>query len=178
MPVTTIFPTAGTVQARDRVLAILSVNSPNAVSLATEVNGATTVAIECFLRDFNPDGSEESVEAPDRYCSDQKYPNPGKVTWAPIELTYIWRPSEIDTSDNNKAYKTLTKGLSLYLLARPDYPKATDFAVDQYYNLYNVKLGAQITSRSGDASDASSEWQIKQMAYIQTEPVIHKKLVA
>ncbi len=178
MPVTTFFPTAGQVQARDRVLAILSVSNPAAISLATEVNAATTVAIECYLRDFNPSGSEESVDAPDRYCSDQKYPSPGKSTWEAIELNYIWRPSEADTTDNNKAYKTLTKGLGIWLVNRPDYPKSLDFAADQYYNAYKVVLGKQWLTRSGDASDASSEWQVKQMAYIQTEPTEHKKFVA
>ena len=178
MPVTTVNPTAGKVQGRDRVLAILAVNNIEAISLATEVEAATTLAIECALRDFNPDGTEETVEAPDRYCSTDKFPTPGKATWAPIELLYIYRPSELESSANNKAYATLKQGLEIVIAARPDYEKTLAFSADQHYNAYRVKLGKQFHSRSADASDASAEWQIKQMAYIQVEPTMHKKFVA
>ncbi len=178
MALVTIYPTAGQVQARDRVTAVLSVADPTAVKLSTELEAATSLAVECFLRDFNPDATTETVEAPDRYCSDQKFSRPGKTTWAPIELNYVYRPSEADTTDNNKAYKTLVAGLTLWIIQRPDYPKTLPFAVGQFYNAFQVTLDAQIPSRSGDASDASSEWQIKQMGHVQQMPILHKPLVA
>lgn len=170
IPITVYYPEATPAQGNTGVKAILSVASPEAASLATEVNGATSLDLSCFLRDWNPDPTVNTGTAPPRLCAPAELTNEGRVVYGAIEARYIYNPQEDDTHNDNKAKALLAKGTILHLLVRKGLDADEDpYATGQHYELWKVRAGAQIKTRSGDGE--FDELEIKQNFYPLGEPV-------
>lgn len=170
MTVDLIYPEATPVQGNTSVVLLTSVAELDSVSLATEVNAATSVNVSCFVRDWNPEMTSNTGNAPARLCSTVQLPVEGNTQFAPIEARYVYDPQADDASDDNKAKAFLTRGTEFYALVRKGFDAQADaFAAGQRYELWRFRAGRQNRVRSG--TDEFSEFEISQQWFPLTEPV-------
>lgn len=170
---TRITPITGKVQGAERVLVVQAIANMAAPSLATELEVSTSLWVESFWRDFAPTGSQETGTAPRRIFTRQQLPSLGAGSWEIPELRYVWRPSEAVSTNNNKAYATLTEGLEVYVMRRSDKDDAIALAAAQFVDIYHLRLGIQFPDRSGDGSDQFAEYEIKQAVELLEQPKLH-----
>ncbi|MGH1563031.1 hypothetical protein [Mumia sp. DW29H23] len=172
-----IYPEATRYKGNVKVKAVLSVADVAAPKLATEINAVTSVDVSCFLRDFNAAVNLNSGTAPPRLCTTTLLPQEGDAEFQAIELRYVYDPQEADTTDNNKAKATLEEGLEVYLIVRKGLAaRGVAYAATQRAEVWKVRLGKQIRTRSGD--DAQAEFEIQQMAYPIVEPELDAVIAA
>ena len=90
----------------------------NAPKLATEINAATAVTLECLLTEtFSPDASAEVGEVR-RMCSKQVQQRGGTVTLTIEDPDLRLRPAGLTSAAINKAYAALVQGAKGYLVVR------------------------------------------------------------
>jgi len=167
---TIIYPEATPVQGNVGVKAILTVATPAAASLATEVNAATSLDLSCFLRDWMAEPNPNSGTAPPRLCAPDEFPIEGRTQYPAIEGRYVYNPQEADSTNNNKAKALLLKGTVLQIMVRLGLDAdQTTYAAAQRYELWKVRCGSQIRTRSGD--DEFAEFEIRQNFYPILAPV-------
>lgn len=167
---TIIYPEATPVQGNTSLLLMPTVTTPAAVSLATEVNGASAINVSCFVRDWNPEMTSNSGNAPARLCSTVQLPVEGNTQFSPIEVRYVYDPQADDTTDDNEAKAFLVRGTEFYALVRKGFDaQATAFAATQHYELWKFRAGRQNKVRSG--TDEFSEYEISQQWFPLIEPV-------
>ena len=94
-----------------------SIANPLAPSLATEINAASSVALECLVvGNFNIDFSVDRTQLR-RMCSRQVRERSGPVTYSVQDLFVVYDPQDM-AADVSKAYAALTDGASGYLVER------------------------------------------------------------
>lgn len=112
------------VDAEARINAIFA--PTNSLSVAT-LNGATAVELTCYLTKGTLGISAETETGTDeRECTAQVFEVLGKTTWTVNDLEYVWEPQAAPSSPTNKAYDTLKKGTTGFLILR--FGKAVDTA--------------------------------------------------
>lgn len=167
---TIIYPEATPVQGNTSLVLMTSVAALAAAKLATEINAATSINVSCFVRDWNPEMTSNTGNAPARLCSTVQLPVEGNTQFAPIEARYVYDPQADDTAPDNKAKAFLVRGTEFYALVRKGFDAQTAaFAVGQRYELWRFRAGRQNRVRSG--TDEFSEYEISQMWFPLTEPV-------
>lgn len=166
---TVIYPEATPVQGNTSILLMTDVADLDSVSLAAEVLDVTSLNVSCFVRDWNPEMTSNSGNAPTRLCSTVSLPVEGNTNFAPIEVRYVYDPQAADSTDDNKAKAFLVRGTEFYALVRKGFDaQATAFAATQRYELWKFRAGRQNKVRSGE--DEFSEYEISQMWFPITEP--------
>ena len=109
-------PTIITGVASDETVSVKwvpTITDVNAPKLATEINAATSVTLECLLTEtFSPDASAEVGEVR-RMCSKQVQQRGGTVTLTIEDLIYAYDPQGLATAAINKAYAALVQGQGL-----------------------------------------------------------------
>lgn len=104
------------VDAEARINAIFA--PTNSLSVAT-LNGATAVELTCYLTKGTLGISAETETGTDeRECTAQVFEVLGKTTWTVNDLEYVWEPQAAPSSPTNKAYDTLKKGTTGFLILR------------------------------------------------------------
>ena len=94
-----------------------TIANPLAPSLATEINAASSVALECLVvGNFNIDFSVDRTQLR-RICSRQVRERSGPVTYSVQDLFVVYDPQDM-AADVSKAYAALTDGASGYLVER------------------------------------------------------------
>ena len=94
-----------------------TIANPLAPSLATEINAASSVALECLVvGNFNIDFSVDRTQLR-RMCSRQVRERSGPVTYSVQDLFVVYDPQDM-AADVSKAYAALTDGASGYLVER------------------------------------------------------------
>jgi len=167
---TVIYPEATPVQGNTSIQLLTDVADLDSASLAGEVNDATSLNVSCFVRDWNPEMTSNSGNAPARLCSTVQLPVEGNTQFAPIEVRYVYDPQAADSTDDNKAKAFLTRGTEFYALVRKGFDaQATAYATGQHYELWKFRAGRQNKVRSG--TDEFSEYEISQQWFPLTEPV-------
>lgn len=167
---TVIYPEATPVQGNTSLLLMTDVADLDSVSLAGEINDVTSLNVSCFVRDWNPEMTSNTGNAPARLCSTVQLPVEGNTQFAPIEARYVYDPQSADSSDDNKAKAFLTRGTEFYALVRKGFDaQSAAFAVGQRYELWKFRAGRQNRVRSG--TDEFSEYEISQQWFPLTEPV-------
>lgn len=167
---TVIYPEATPVQGNTSLLLMTAVVDLDSVAVTTEVNAATSLNLSCFVRDWNPEMTSNSGNAPARLCSTVQLPVEGNTQFSPIEVRYVYDPQGDDTTDDNKAKAFLTRGTEFYALVRKGFDaQSTAFAAGQRYELWKFRAGRQNKVRSG--TDEFSEYEISQQWFPLTEPV-------
>lgn len=170
MTVDLIYPEATPVQGNTSVVLLTSAADLDSVSLAGEINDATSLIASCFLRDWNPEMTSNTGNAPSRLCSTVQLPVEGNTQFNAIEQRFVYDPQGDDTTDDNKVKAFLARGTEFYALVRKGLDaQATAFAVGQRYELWRFRAGRQNRVRSG--TDEFSEYEISQMWFPLTEPV-------
>lgn len=166
---TVIYPEATPVQGNTSIQLMTDVTVLASASLAAEVNDATSLNVSCFVRDWNPEMTSNSGNAPARLCSTVQLPVEGNTQFAPIEVRYVYDPQAADSTDDNKAKAFLVRGTEFYALVRKGFDaQATAYAVGQRYELWKFRAGRQNKVRSG--TDEFSEYEISQQWFPLTEP--------
>lgn len=140
------------VDAEARINAIFSpTNSLSAASLS----GATAVELTCYLTKGTLGISAETETGTDeRECTAQVFEVLGKTTWTVNDLEYVWEPQAAPSSPTNKAYDTLKKGTTGFLILRFGKDVDTAPAVGDKVWRIPVTLGAQVPKqREGNAAE-------------------------
>ena len=167
---TVYYPEATPVQGNTSLVLMTAVAYLDSVSLATEIGAASSVNVSCYVRDWNPEMTSNTGNAPARLCSTVQLPVEGNTQFAPIEARYVYDPQAADSTDDNKAKAFLTRGTEFYALVRKGFDaQNTAFAVGQRYELWKFRAGRQNRVRSG--TDEFSEYEISQQWFPLTEPV-------
>lgn len=140
------------VDAEARINAIFA--PTNSLSVAT-LNGATAVELTCYLTKGTLGISAETETGTDeRECTAQVFEVLGKTTWTVNDLEYVWEPQAAPSSPTNKAYDTLKKGTTGFLVLRFGKNVDTAPAVGDKVWQIPVTLGAQVPKqREGNAAE-------------------------
>lgn len=140
------------VDAEARINAIFA--PTNSLSVAT-LNGATAVELTCYLTKGTLGISAETETGTDeRECTAQVFEVLGKTTWTVNDLEYVWEPQAAPSSPTNKAYDTLKKGTTGFLILRFGKDVDTAPAVGDKVWRIPVTLGAQVPKqREGNAAE-------------------------
>jgi hypothetical protein len=166
---TVIYPEATPVQGNTSLLLLTAVADLDSVAMA-EINAATSLNLSCFVRDWNPEMTSNSGNAPARLCSTVQLPVEGNTQFSPIEVRYVYDPQGAPESDDNKGLAFLERGTEFYALVRKGFDaQNTAFAATQRYELWKFRAGRQNKVRSG--TDEFSEYEISQQWFPLTEPV-------
>lgn len=166
---TVIYPEATPVQGNTKVQAVLSIADTSAPSLASEINAASSVDLSCFLRDWNPEITNNSGTSPARLCTTVQLPVEGNTQFQPIEVRYVYDPQAADSTDDNKALALLVRGTEFYAVVRKGLDaQNTDWATTQHVEVWRFRCGRQNRLRSGE--DEFGEYEIVQQIFPLTEP--------
>lgn len=140
------------VDAEARINAIFA--PTNSLSVAT-LNGATAVELTCYLTKGTLGISAETETGTDeRECTAQVFEVLGKTTWTVNDLEYVWEPQAAPSSPTNKAYDTLKKGTTGFLILRFGKDVDTAPAVGDKVWQIPVALGEQAPKpREGNAAE-------------------------
>lgn len=170
MTVDLIYPEATPVQGNTSLVLLASVADLDSVSVADEVKDPTSLNFSCFVRDWNPEMTSNTGNAPSRLCSTVQLPVEGNTQFAPIEARYVYDPQGAPDAPENKGKTFLARGTEFYALVRKGFDAQTeDFASGQRYELWRFRAGRQNKVRSG--TDEFSEYEISQQWFPLTEPV-------
>ena len=166
---TVVYPEATPVKGNTSVLLLPAVAVLAAVDLSTEIGGAGSLNLSCFIRDWNPEIQSNTGSAPARLCTVVSLPVEGTTQFNPIEVRYVYDPQADDTTDDNKGKAFLVRGTEFYALVRKGFDaQLTAFAVGHRYELWKFRAGRQNRLRSGE--DEFSEYEIVQNWFPLTEP--------
>lgn len=140
------------VDAEARINAIFA--PTNSLSVAT-LNGATAVELTCYLTKGTLGISAETETGTDeRECTAQVFEVLGNTTWTVNDLEYVWETQAAASSPTNKAYDTLKKGTTGFLVLRFGKDVDTAPAVGDKVWRIPVTLGAQVPKqREGNAAE-------------------------
>lgn len=166
---TVIYPEATPVQGNTKVQAVLSIANTAAPDLSSEILAVTSVDLSCFLRDWNPEITNNSGSAPARLCTTVQLPVEGNTQFQPIEIRYVYDPQTDDTTDENKAKALLVRGTEFYAVVRKGLDaQNTDWAIGQRAEVWKFRAGRQNRLRSGE--DEFGEYEIVQQIFPLNEP--------
>ena len=130
---------------------VAAIAATTAPKLATEINAATSVQLECLLtQTFSPDATVEKAQLR-RMCSRQVRERNGAVTRTIADLVGVYDPQDLAAAVS-KAYATLTPGAQGYLVVRWGVHVDTPWAVGDLVDVYPVEVGyrAKIAAADND----------------------------
>lgn len=117
-----------------------TIADPTAPKLATELNAATAINLECLLTEiFAPNASAEVGEVR-RMCSKQVQQRGGTVTLTIEDLIYAYDPQGLATLPINKAYAALVQGAKGFLVVRWGKHVDTAWAVGDKVDVWPVEI--------------------------------------
>lgn len=162
------------VDAEARINAIFA--PTNSLSVAT-LNGATAVELTCYLTKGTLGISAETETGTDeRECTAQVFEVLGKTTWTVNDLEYVWEPQAAPSSPTNKAYDTLKKGTTGFLILRFGKDVDTAPAVGDKVWQIPVTLGEQAPKPRG--GNAAEKLKIVQKVVVRGNVVKDAVLIA
>ena len=155
-------PSDGTVS----VMWVTALADASAPSLATEINAASSVALECYLKEnFSPDASTDAVEDR-RMCSKQVFQTPGTTTVTIADLIGVYDPQDLAGTDS-KAYAALTSGAKGFLVVRWGVDVDTAWAAGDLVDVFPVTIANRIKL----APEANSQLKFKATPMVTGEVV-------
>ena len=168
---TTVFPEGTPTLGNTKLKAVAAIATPTAPSLATEVNGASSVDISCFVypAGWNPTGSQGKGTRPLRLCQKSQRDSLNRVSWTAPSLQYVYDPQAADSAPGNEAKEMLVEGAEVFIVERRGIDSDDAFAASQMVRVHHLRLGAQIPS--GDLTDENGEFFIMQETEYVTDPV-------
>lgn len=167
---TVVFPEFVSQYGNTSVLVIQSLTAPGAISLAGDVNDATTVNVSCFLYGGGV-GTETTnkVTRPRRLCTTREFQSFGSTTYEVTDLSYGYNPQEDDTDDANAMKAALTPGTKVVIAVRKGLDaEDAAYAASQVVDLWYVELGPQNRGVTGDGE--GDEYAINQPLTVYREP--------
>lgn len=117
-----------------------SIATPTAPSLATEINAASSVALECLITNtLNVDFSIERTQLR-RMCSRQVRERSGPVTYSIEDIFVVYDPQNL-AAPVSEAYAALTDGATGYLVERRGIHVDTAWAAGDLVRVIPVEVG-------------------------------------
>lgn len=166
---TVLFPEATPVLGNLKVLVLDALASLAAPDLSSEIGGAGTLDISCFIRNWSPDFTTNTGSAPNRMCTTVVLPQEGQTQAGAISIAYPYDPQAATSTTDNKARLKLARGAELFAVVRKGLPYTTAMGVDDYTEAIKFRCGRQNYVQSGD--DEFAEFEIQQMLFpLQAEP--------
>lgn len=158
-----VYPSGVTVQGNIKLQWVTVIADPEAPSLATEINAASSLDISCYVGgdSWNPDIEQNKGEAPRRLCTKVQRDVFGNLKYSLADLMYSVSPQGAALSEGKKAYEALTPGTTGFIVARLGLDAVdTDWAAAQFVDIWPVTLGARL--KVGDPSNEFNEFMVKQ----------------
>lgn len=124
-----------------KVVWVTTIANTSAPTVA-ELNAVSAVDLSCYLTpDGFTTGGDSTAVTDDRLCSVQTFEKVGTESNT-LQLRYVFQPQELDATDN-KAFSTLLRNATGYIVAR--YGKDADaiFAADDVVEVWPVELDTQ-----------------------------------
>ncbi len=119
---------------------VATIADTSAPKLATEINAATSVQLEClFTEMFSPTASADVGEI-SRMCSKTKQQRGGSVSKGIDDVVYAYDPQALSTAAINKAYATLVQGTKGFLVVRWGKHVDTAWAVGDKVDVWPVEV--------------------------------------
>ena len=170
---TIFFPEATTVQGKVGLLLVPTMAVATAPSLATDVNGASTLDITCFTRaeGWAPSMDQPKGTAPRRVCSTRATETLNTPTETLPNLNYVWDPQGAAAAPENELYEAAVPGTLAYVLARYGLAFDAAYAVGQFVNVHRIEFGER--GEPVDLADENAEFHISQ-GVINKVPVLRK----
>ena len=120
---------------------VTTIANTAAPALASEINAATSVTLECLMTDkFSPDASVEKVSLR-RACSAQVRERNGAITRTVADIIAVYDPQAAGSAAINKAYTALAPRAQGYLVVRWGKHVDTAWAVADKVDVYPVEIG-------------------------------------
>ncbi len=118
---------------------VTTIADTTAPSLATEINAASSVALECLVvGSFDIDFSVDRTQLR-RMCSRQVRERSGPVTYSIQDLFIVYDPQDM-AADVSEAYAALTDGATGYLVERRGVHVDTAWAADDLVRVIPVEV--------------------------------------
>lgn len=136
---------------------VTTIADPAAPKLATEVNAATSVKLECLLTEMFSPGASADVGEVRRMCSKTVQQRGGTVTYTIEDLVYAYDPQGANTLPINKAYAALKPGTKGYLVVRWGKHVDTAWATGDKVDVWPIEVSYQTKM----APEANSELKAK-----------------
>lgn len=157
--------------ATSRIQIALAVADPASVSLATEINAASSFDFTGLVHPagWSPTGNTNKGTAQARLSSKTQKERFNRTTWTFGDFQYAYDPQGEPTDPINEAYAALTEGLAVYGIERLGLDADDAFALAQKIRTHHVRLGPQIPS--GDRTDENGEYFITQSVIYIDDPV-------
>ena len=109
------------------------------------LGGATAVELMCYVTKGTFGVSADTERGTDeRECSEQVAEVLGNTTWTLNDLDYVWEPQATAASPTNKAYDTLKKGTTGFIVVRYGLKVDEALAAGQKVDQFPVTLGEQV----------------------------------
>lgn len=167
---TVIYPEGTPVQGNLGLILMTTVADLDSPDLSSEIGAVTSLAFQCFVRDFNPQIQNNTGFAPARACTTVQLPLEGNTQFSPIEVRYVFDPQADDSTDENKAKAFLTRGTEFYAFERKGLDgQDVAMAAGQRGRVWKFRAGRQNEDRSGQ--DEFAEYEIVQNWFPLIEPV-------
>lgn len=166
------FPQGVKVQGNQKIIAMLSVASDAAPSVATDIGAATSVELtEALYGTWDAPVNVDTGSAPTRIGTQSVLPEEGNANRQVIPAAFPVDPSKPKTDPVNKVWATMTEGAILKIFVRNGTSKNTDFAVDDTGLTYTVRVGYVPPDPGRTGDDAFAEFQIATNLIPLGEPV-------
>lgn len=152
------------------VAAIADTSAPK----LTELNGASSVDISCYLTGggYKPSLSEQVI-TDERLCTTQTYEQKGRSQRG-LEVEYIDNTNSPNESTYNKAKDTLVPGAEQFLVVRTGLPYTDALAVGQKVTIYPINPGEY----NDMPPEANSVLKTGQKLFVRGEVQISAAIVA
>jgi hypothetical protein len=131
------------------------------IPTAAELTAGTTIDLTayCTADGFTP-GGDEQVISDDRLSTVQSYEKPGRFTDT-LTIKYVYRAQDAAGTDN-KAFATLKRGVTGFIVARWGKDNTTAFAIGDVLDVLPIQCGKQMKL----PPEANSVLKIEQRLFI------------
>lgn len=152
---------------------VTTIADPTAPKVATEIDAASSLMIQCFLKEYV--GISTTVEEVEdwRACMRDVLATPGtsKTTIDPLVITI---DPQNPAGANNKAYAALTPGTDGHIVVRYGVPTATAAAASQIVDVFPVT----VASRDKQKVERNSQLKAEVKVMLRGQPQYDKALAA
>ena len=175
---TVLFPEFTTQLGNTSVTVVQTIANMAAPDLSTEINGASSVNVSCFLYSGGVGtATTNKGAAPRRLCTKSELQRLGLTTYDVSDLSYGYDPQAADSTDTNKAKAALVEGTDVYLIVRRGLDaQDAAYAAGQYVDVWHVELGPQNRTQTGDGE--FDEYSITQTVAVLEDPELGVQIVA
>ena len=174
---TVVFPEGVSAEGNIKVTFVSTIAATTKIPTVAELSATGTVDLSCYITGDFEISREQSTGEDRRLCSKEVFQQLGRVTNSVPATDYVYEPQAAAASPTNKAYDTLKKDVSGYLVIRYGLDaRAVAWAVTQKVDVVPIKCGVQ-RKLGTTGGDEFSKLRIQQMFSV-TGPMVEDVAVA